>query len=75
MKTTAQRLQAARIRTAKLAENHPDSAHYCDWRNNVARQPTAYPPRFQTITSGTREPTTAPPRCNESPTATGEPEP
>jgi hypothetical protein len=37
MKTTAQRLQAARVTTAKLAKNYPDSAHYCDWRNNVAR--------------------------------------
>lgn len=37
MKTTAQRLQAARVTTAKLAKNYPDSAHYCNWRNNVAR--------------------------------------
>ena len=37
MKTTAQRLQAARVITAKLAKNYPNSAHYCDWRNNVAR--------------------------------------
>jgi hypothetical protein len=37
MKTTAQRLQAARVTTAKMAKNYPDSAHYCDWRNNVAR--------------------------------------
>lgn len=37
MKNTAQRLQAARVRAAKLAENYPTSAHYCDWRNNVSR--------------------------------------
>lgn len=37
MKTTAQRLQAARVTTAKLAKNYPNSTHYCDWRNNVAR--------------------------------------
>lgn len=44
MKTTAQRLQAARIRTAKLVENYPDSAHYSDWRNNVSRPfKKAYP--------------------------------
>lgn len=45
MQTTAQRLQAARVTTAKLAKHYPESAHYCDWRNNVARpfkrQPTA----------------------------------
>ena len=37
MKTTAQRLKAARATTAKMAASYPDSAHYCDWRNNVAR--------------------------------------
>ena len=37
MQTTAQRLKAARTMTAKMAQNYPDSAHYCDWRNNVAR--------------------------------------
>lgn len=37
MQTTAQRLHAARVTTAKLAKNYPDNAHYCDWRNNVAR--------------------------------------
>lgn len=37
MQTTAQRLQAARAYTAKMAKNYPTSAHYCDWRNNAAR--------------------------------------
>lgn len=37
MKTTAQRLQAARAYTAKIAENYPTSAHHCNWRDNVAR--------------------------------------
>lgn len=37
MKTTAQRLQAACVTTAKLAKNYPDSAPYSDWRNNVER--------------------------------------
>lgn len=37
MQTTAQRLKAARAMTAKMAASYPDSAHYCDWRNNVAR--------------------------------------
>ena len=37
MQTTAQRLKAARATTAKMAASYPDSAHYCDWRNNVAR--------------------------------------
>ena len=37
MQTTAQRLKAARATTAKMAQNYPNSAHYCDWRNNVAR--------------------------------------
>jgi hypothetical protein len=37
MKTTRQRLTEARTRTAKMAENYPTSAHYCDWRNNVSR--------------------------------------
>lgn len=45
MQTTAQRLQAARAYTAKIAENYPASAHHCNWRNNVARpfkpQPSA----------------------------------
>ena len=37
MQTTAQRLKAARAMTAKMAANYPESTHYCDWRNNVAR--------------------------------------
>jgi hypothetical protein len=37
MKTTAQRLKAARTHTAKMAEQYPNSSHYTDWRNNVAR--------------------------------------
>ena len=37
MKTTAQRLQAARVTTAKIAVNYPNSEHYTNWRNNVAR--------------------------------------
>lgn len=45
MKTTAQRLQAARVATAKLAANYPKSEYYTNWRNNVARpfkkQPSA----------------------------------
>lgn len=46
MKTTAQRLRDARITTAKMAANYPNSEHYSNWRNNVARpfkkQPSAY---------------------------------
>lgn len=37
MQTTAQRLKAARATTAKMAQNYPNSTHYCDWRNNVVR--------------------------------------
>ena len=44
--TTAQRLHAARVSTAKLAALYPTSEHHTDWRNNVARpfkkQPSAY---------------------------------
>lgn len=37
MKTTKQRLAAARKLTEKLAANYPESSHYADWRNNVER--------------------------------------
>lgn len=45
MKTTAQRLQAARKSAAKWLAENPTYTHYHDWRNNVARpfkrQPSA----------------------------------
>ena len=37
MKTTAQRLQAARVTTAKWQASNPSATHYHDWHNNVAR--------------------------------------
>jgi hypothetical protein len=37
MKTTAQRLQAARKSAADWLAKHPAATHYHDWRNNVRR--------------------------------------
>ena len=37
MKTTKQRLAAAKALTEKLAGNYPQSSHYANWRNNVER--------------------------------------